>query len=36
VAHTVRAIAAAKQMDVAKLCAIMEATGERVFGPWPT
>jgi TatD DNase family protein len=36
VAHTVRAIAAAKQVDVAKLCAIMEATGERVFGPWPT
>jgi TatD DNase family protein len=36
VAHTVRAIAAAKQMDVAKLCAIIEATGERVFGPWPT
>ncbi|HUA42455.1 MAG TPA: TatD family hydrolase [Streptosporangiaceae bacterium] len=36
VAHTVRAIAAAKQMDVAKLCAVIEATGERVFGPWPT
>jgi TatD DNase family protein len=35
VAHTVRAIAAAKQMDVAKLCAVIEATGERVFGPWP-
>jgi len=35
VAHTVRALAAAKQMDVAKLCAIIEATGERVFGPWP-
>jgi TatD DNase family protein len=34
VAHTVRAIAAAKQMDVAKLCAVIEATGERVFGPW--
>jgi TatD DNase family protein len=36
VANTVRAIAAAKQMDVAKLCAVIEATGERVFGPWPT
>jgi len=35
VAHTIRAIAAAKQMDVAKLCAVVEATGERVFGPWP-
>jgi TatD DNase family protein len=35
VAHTVRALAAAKQMDVAKLCAVIEATGERVFGPWP-
>jgi TatD DNase family protein len=36
VAHTIRAIAAAKQMDVAKLCAVIEATGERVFGPWLT
>ena len=36
VAHTVRALAAAKQMDVAELCAVIEATGERVFGPWPT
>ncbi len=35
VAHTIRAIAAAKQMDVAKLCAVIETTGERVFGPWP-
>jgi TatD DNase family protein len=34
VAHTVRAIAAARQMDVAKLCAVIEATGERLFGPW--
>jgi TatD DNase family protein len=34
VAHTVRAIAAAKQMDVAKMCAVIEANGERVFGPW--
>lgn len=35
VAHTIRGIAAAKQMDVAKLCAVIETTGERVFGPWP-
>ncbi len=35
VAHTVRALAAVKQLDVAKLCAVMEANGERVFGPWP-
>jgi TatD DNase family protein len=35
VAHTVRALAAAKQVDVGKLCALIEATGERVFGPWP-
>jgi TatD DNase family protein len=35
VAHTIRGIAAAKQIDVAKLCAIIEQTGERVFGPWP-
>ncbi len=34
VAHTIRALAAAKQLDVAKLCAIISATGERVFGPW--
>lgn len=35
VAHTVRALAKVKQMDVAKLCEVIEATGERVFGPWP-
>jgi TatD DNase family protein len=35
VAHTVRALAAAKQLDVGKLCGVIEATGERVFGPWP-
>jgi TatD DNase family protein len=35
-AHTIRALAAAKQMDVAKLCGVIEATGERLFGPWPT
>ena len=35
VAHTVRAIAEVKQMDVAEVCAAVTATGERVFGPWP-
>jgi TatD DNase family protein len=34
VAHTVRALAAVRQMDVAKLCAVLEANGERLFGPW--
>lgn len=34
VAHTLRAIAAVKEMDVAELCDIVMATGERVFGPW--
>jgi TatD DNase family protein len=36
VGHTIRALAAVKQMDVAKLCGVIEATGERLFGPWPT
>jgi TatD DNase family protein len=35
-AHTLRALAAVKELDVAELCAIIEATGERVFGPWPS
>ncbi|HEU5419671.1 MAG TPA: TatD family hydrolase [Streptosporangiaceae bacterium] len=35
VAHTIRALAAVRQQDVAELCAAIEATGERVFGPWP-
>jgi TatD DNase family protein len=35
VAHTIRTLAAVKQLDVAKLCEVIEATGERVFGPWP-
>ena len=35
VAHTIRAIAAVKELDVAKLCAVIEANGQRVFGPWP-
>jgi TatD DNase family protein len=33
-AHTLRAIAGLKGMDVAELCAIVTATGERVFGQW--
>jgi TatD DNase family protein len=33
VAHTVRAIAALKRMDVAELCDAMTVTGKRVFGP---
>jgi TatD DNase family protein len=35
VAHTIRALAAVKHLDAAKLCEVIEATGERVFGPWP-
>jgi TatD DNase family protein len=35
VAHTLRALADVRGMDVAELCATIEATGERVFGPWP-
>ena len=34
VVHTLRALADIKQIDVAELCAIIEATGERVFGSW--
>ncbi len=34
VAHTLRAIAEVKQIDVAELCATVTATGERVFGGW--
>jgi TatD DNase family protein len=30
-ANTIRALAAARQMDVAKLCAVIEANGERLF-----
>ncbi len=35
VAHTLRAVAEVKGMDVGELCAAVMATGERVFGPWP-
>jgi TatD DNase family protein len=34
VAHTLRAVADVKGMNVADLCAAVMATGERVFGPW--
>jgi TatD DNase family protein len=33
-AHTLRAIAEVKRVDVAELCAMIMATGERVFGSW--
>jgi TatD DNase family protein len=33
VAHTIRALAAVRQLDVAKLCAVLEANGERLL--WP-
>ena len=34
VAHTLRAVAELRGMEVADLCAAVMATGERVFGPW--
>ena len=34
VANTIRALAAIKELDVAELCAILQATGQRVFDPW--
>jgi TatD DNase family protein len=34
VAHTLRAVAAVRQMPVEELCAAIAVTGERVFGPW--
>jgi TatD DNase family protein len=34
VAHTLRTLAQVKQLDVAGLCATIEATGQRLFGPW--
>jgi TatD DNase family protein len=33
-AHTVRCLADIKQLPVAELCALVTATGERMFGPW--
>ena len=32
--HTVGALAAIKQLDLAELCAAISATGERTFGRW--
>jgi TatD DNase family protein len=34
VAHTLRAVAEVKGMNVAGLCAAVMANGDRVFGPW--
>jgi TatD DNase family protein len=34
VAHTVRCLAGVKQIGVADMCALVTATGERMFGPW--
>jgi TatD DNase family protein len=34
VAHTLRAVADLKQIAVAEMCALVTATGERMFGPW--
>jgi TatD DNase family protein len=34
VAHTVRALAEVKQVDLAELCEALTATGKRVFGGW--
>ncbi len=34
VAHTLRAVATARQEPVEELCAAVTATAERVFGPW--
>jgi TatD DNase family protein len=33
-AHTVRRLAGVKQLAVADMCALVTATGERMFGPW--
>ena len=34
VAHTLRAIAEVKHVDVAEMCAAVTVAGERAFGPW--
>jgi TatD DNase family protein len=34
VAHTVRCLADVKQISIEDMCALVTATGERVFGPW--
>jgi TatD DNase family protein len=33
-AYTARRLAEVKKMDLAELCALVTATGERIFGPW--
>jgi TatD DNase family protein len=33
-AYTARRLAEVKNMDLAELCALVTATGERIFGPW--
>ncbi len=33
-AHTLRALADVKQIAVGDMCALVTATGERMFGPW--
>jgi TatD DNase family protein len=33
-AHTVRCLAEVKQLAVADMCALVTATGARMFGPW--
>jgi TatD DNase family protein len=33
-AYTVRRLAEVKNMDLAELCTLVTATGERIFGPW--
>jgi TatD DNase family protein len=35
-AHTLRALAEVKNMDLAELCGEVSRTAERVFGPWDT
>ena len=34
VAHTMRCLADVKQVSVGDMCALVTATGERMFGPW--
>jgi TatD DNase family protein len=34
VSHTARRLAEVKGMDLAELCTMVTATGERIFGPW--
>jgi hypothetical protein len=33
-AHTVRRLAEVKRLAVADMCALVTATGARMFGPW--